>query len=90
MHEITFLLNIPELESVSKITNFSPDGKKWARKNIFEIPPCGSHFLLIISYLLGKSEISFLPYILDLIHLLEHKFCPDSNLRVKTMYESVK
>ena len=32
----------------------------------------------------------FLPYVLDLIHLLEQNFCPDSNLRVKTMYESVK
>ena len=37
-----------------------------------------------------KSEIFFLPYVLDLIHLLEQKFCPDSNLRVKTMYEPVK
>ena len=32
----------------------------------------------------------FLPYVLDLIHLLEQNICPDSNLRVKTMYESVK
>ena len=38
----------------------------------------------------GKSEIFLLPYVLDLIHLLEQNFCPDSNLRVKTMYESVK
>ena len=32
----------------------------------------------------------FLPYVLDLIHHLEQNFCPDSNFRVKTMYESVK
>ena len=38
----------------------------------------------------GKSEIFFLPYVLDLIDLLEQKFCPDSKLRVKVMYESVK
>ena len=38
----------------------------------------------------GKSEIFFLPYVLDLIDLLEQKFCPDSKLRVKLMYESVK
>ena len=29
-------------------------------------------------------------YVIDLIDLLEQKFCPDSNLRVKLMYESVK
>ena len=29
-------------------------------------------------------------YVLDLIDLLEQKFCLDSNLRVKLMYESVK
>ena len=38
----------------------------------------------------GKSEIFFLPYVLDLIKLLEQKFYPDTNLRVKLMYESVK
>ena len=38
----------------------------------------------------GKSEIFFLPYVLDLISMLEEKFYPDSNLRVKLMYESVK
>jgi hypothetical protein len=38
----------------------------------------------------GKSEIFFLSYVLDLIDLLEQKFCKDSNLRVKLMYESVK
>ena len=38
----------------------------------------------------GKSEIFFLPYLLDLIDLLEQKFCQDSNLRVKLTYESVK
>ena len=38
----------------------------------------------------GKSEIFFLPYVLDLIDLLEQTFCPDSKLRVKLMYESVK
>ena len=32
---------------------------------------------------------NFLPYVLDLIHLLEQKFCRDSNLRVKTMFESI-
>ena len=32
----------------------------------------------------------FLPYVLDLIDLLEQTFCPDSKLRVKLMYESVK
>ena len=29
-------------------------------------------------------------YVLDLIKLLEQKSYPDSNLRVKLMYESVK
>ena len=38
----------------------------------------------------GKSKIFFLPYVLDLIDLLEQKFYQDSNLRVKLMYESVK
>ena len=38
----------------------------------------------------GKSEIFSLPYVLDLIDLLEQKFYPDSKLRVKLMYESVK
>ena len=38
----------------------------------------------------GKSEIYFLPYVLDLIDLWEQNFCQDSNLRVKLMYESVK
>ena len=38
----------------------------------------------------GKSEIFFLPYVLDLIDLSEQTFCPDSKLRVKLMYESVK
>ena len=40
----------------------------------------------------GKSQIFFLPYVyvLALIHLLEQNFCLDSNLRVKTMFESVK
>ena len=37
-----------------------------------------------------ENRIFFLQYVLNLIHLLEQKFCPDSNLRVKTMYESVK
>ena len=35
----------------------------------------------------GKSEIFFLPYVLDLIDLLEQKFYQDSNLRVKLMYD---
>ena len=38
----------------------------------------------------GKSEIFILPYVFDLINMLEQKFCQDSNLRVKRMYESVK
>ena len=38
----------------------------------------------------GKLEIFFLPYVLDLIQLLEQNVCPDSNLRVKMMHESVK
>ena len=38
----------------------------------------------------GKSEIFFLPNVLDLIDLLEQKFYRDSNSRVKLMYESVK
>ena len=37
----------------------------------------------------GKLDF-FLLNVLYLIHLLEQKFCPDSNLRVKTMYESVR
>ena len=38
----------------------------------------------------GISKIFFLLYVLDLIDLLEQNFCPDSNLRVKLLYESVK
>ena len=38
----------------------------------------------------GISKIFFLPYILDLIDQLQQNFCPDSNLRVKVMYEPVK
>ena len=38
----------------------------------------------------GKLEFFFLPYVLDLIHLLKQKFCPDTNFRVKAMYESAK
>ena len=38
----------------------------------------------------GKSEIFLLPYVLDLIDMLEQIFCRDSNLRVKLMYESFK
>ena len=38
----------------------------------------------------GKSEIFILPYVLDLMDLLEQNFCRDSNLRVKLMYELVK
>ena len=38
----------------------------------------------------GKSEIFSLPYVLGLIDLSEQTFCPDSKLRVKLMYESVK
>ena len=30
----------------------------------------------------------FLLYVLDLIDMLEQKFCQDSNLRVKLLYES--
>ena len=37
-----------------------------------------------------KIRFFFFTYVFDLIHLLEQKFCPDSNLRVKAMYESVK
>ena len=39
-----------KMESVSEITIFGLNKKvseKWSRKNIFEKPPCGSHFLLI-------------------------------------------
>ena len=36
------------------------------------------------------DENQIFTYVFDLIHLLEQKFCPDSNLRVKAMYESVK
>ena len=71
---------------------------------MFEILPCGSHFLLINSFeenhkfsnknnhlpAWRKIENIFLPHVHDLNHLLEKFFCPDSNLRVKTMYESVK
>ena len=38
----------------------------------------------------GISKIIFLLNVLDLIDLLEQKFCPDSILRVNPMYESVK
>ena len=38
----------------------------------------------------GISKIFFLLYVLDLIDLLEQKFCPDSILRVKPTHESVK
>ena len=34
-----------------------------------------------------KNQNCFLPYVLDLIHMLMQTFCPDSNLRVKTMHE---
>ena len=37
-----------------------------------------------------NQKYSFLPHVLDLIHLFEQNFCPDSKFRVKTMYESVK
>ena len=36
------------------------------------------------------QKIFSLPYVLDLMDLLEQKFCRDSNYRVKLMYESVK
>ena len=32
----------------------------------------------------------FLPYVLDLIHLLEQKNCQNNDSRVKTMFKSVK
>ena len=31
-----------------------------------------------------------IPYVLDVMDLLEQNFCRDSNLRVKLMYESIK
>ena len=37
-----------------------------------------------------KDQKLFLPYVLDLINILEQNFWQDSNLRVKLMYESVK
>ena len=37
-----------------------------------------------------NQKYFFLPYVLDLINILEQFFCRDSNLRVKLMYESVK
>ena len=45
------------------------------------------------NYLPTRRKIGkyfFLPNVLDLIHLLKQSFCPDSNLRVKTLYEPVK
>ena len=49
------------MESVPKIKKNWPknDGEKWSRKTIFEIPPCGSHFLLIhfTIWFCGKSQI---------------------------------
>ena len=64
----------------------------------FDIPPYGCHFLVITISVIkmtiflhgGKSEIFILPYVLDLMDLLEQNFCQDSNLRVKLMYELVK
>ena len=38
----------------------------------------------------GKLETFILPYVLDLMGLLEPKFCWNSNMRVKLMYESIK
>ena len=37
-----------------------------------------------------ENQNFILPYVLDLIDLLEQKFCRDSNSRLKLMYESVK
>ena len=34
------------------------DGEKWSRKNIFEIPSCASHFLLINFILHRKEDFS--------------------------------
>ena len=67
------------------------DGEKWSTKNVSEILPCGSQFLLIhFTYLLVLRKITnlvkqkqpssrmeenkkyiFLPYLLDLIQLLD-------------------
>ena len=67
-----------KMESVSKIKFFGL--KMMVTKKVTKIAiPHGR-----------KSEIFFLTYVLDLIKLLEQKFYPDSNLRVKLMYESVK
>ena len=65
--------------------------------------PCGKMVVFVTEFVIflktikrkwlphgGKSDIFFLPYVIDLIKLLEQKFCRDSNSRVKLMYESVK
>ena len=37
-----------------------------------------------------ENQEKKLPYVLDLMDLLEQNFCRDFNLRVKLMYETVK
>ena len=46
------------------------------------------YFIGEVSSRMEENQNFFLPYVLDLIHLLEQKICLDSNLRVKQMYES--
>ena len=50
LSRLTWLIHtsfFPQNGICIKNYNFWPknDGEKWSRKNIFEIPPCGSHFL---------------------------------------------
>ena len=87
-----------KMESVSKITIFGLNWNSSMRKPFSS----NSFHLLVLTKITnsvtkitisphgGKSEIFFLPYVLDLIYLLEQKFCWNSNLRVKTLFESVK
>ena len=72
------------------IVSYNLDQKKYSKSKIHILPNYEQTNLKTAIVHGGKSEIFLLPYVLDLIKLLEQKFYPDSNLRVKLMYESVK
>ena len=59
---------------------------------LIKTPPFNKVDYFLRKWLLhgGISKIFSLPYVLDLMDLLEPNFCRDSNSRVKLMYESVK
>ena len=73
----SYIIFTLKMESVSRITNFGL--KTMVKSGLNNHLPEWR-----------KIKNIFLPYVLDLIHLLEQQFCSDSIFRVKTMYESVK